>query len=194
MCPAHVVRFRSAFATNSAALLDRLTHHAHITVNTAGQLTSITYPGGGGGTTNYTYSGPGEEQRVDAGSTKYQYDGTGLNVQTDSANNKTYFTTLPDGSLLSETIPSGLANAGTYYFLDDGAGDVAGMVDSSGTVRNSYSYDPLGAFTVSGAQQVSNPFTYQGWMYDSQTGYYYTDSGYRDTATGQSFGCHDVGQ
>jgi YD repeat-containing protein len=165
-----------------------------ITVNTAGQLTSITYPGGGGGTVNYTYSGPGEEQRVGAGSNKYQYDGTGLNVQTDSTNNKTYFTMLPDGALLSETIPSGLANAGTYYYLSDGAGNVVAVVDSAGTVRNSYTYDPLGAFTVSGSQQVSNPFTFQGWMYESQTGYYYTGGNYYDPATGQSFGCTDKGR
>jgi hypothetical protein len=138
-----------------------------MTINTAGQLTSVTPPGGGlgrgGGTPiNYTYTGPGEQQRIGAGSTKYQYDATGLNVQMDSANNKTYFTSLPDGTLLSETIPSGLANAGTYYYLSDGAGNMAAVVDSGGTVRNSYSYDPLGGASVTGSQQVSNPFTFQG--------------------------------
>lgn len=92
------------------------------TVNTAGQLITMTAPGGGA--VNHTYTGTGEAQRVGAGSTKCQYDGTGLNVQTDRANNKTYFTTLTDGGLLSETIPSGLASAGTYYYLDDGVGNV----------------------------------------------------------------------
>jgi hypothetical protein len=40
---------------------------------------------------------------------------------------------------------------------------------------------------------VPNSFTFNSWTIDSQTGYYYTGSGYYDPATGQSFGCKDKG-
>lgn len=97
---------------------------------------------------------------------------------------------LPNGTLLSETIPSG-SRAGTYYYLSDGAGPVAALVDSNGVVQDSYSYDPLG--TVTASAPVPNPFTFEGMTFDSSTGFYYTGSGYYDPATGQSFGCQDQG-
>jgi len=159
-----------------------------INLNVAGQITSITPSGQSA--IPYAYTGTGEQQRVGAGSTTYQYDGAGLSRQTDS-NGDTTFTALPDGTLLSENIPSG-TYAGSYYYLTDGAGSVAAVTDSTGAVKDSYSYDPLGNATASGS--VPNPFTFQGGMYDSQTGYYYTGSGYYDPATEQSFGCHDNGR
>ena len=158
-----------------------------ISVNAAGQLSSITPPGHAA--IAMTYTGIGEQQRTGAGSSTYQYDGSGLSRQTDSVGN-TYFTTMPDGAVISETIPSG-TSAGTYYYLSDGAGSVAALTDSTGAVKNTYSYDPLGNTTSSGS--VPNPFTYQGGMYDSSTQTYYTGSGYYDPATGQSFGCKDNG-
>ncbi|MGH2409557.1 MAG: hypothetical protein ACRDGS_04210, partial [Chloroflexota bacterium] len=158
-----------------------------ITVNAGGQVTGITPPGGS--SIPYRYTGTGEQQRIGNGSTGYQYDGTGLSKQTDSTGD-TYFTSLPDGTALSETITSG-SNAGTYYYLSDGQGSAAALTDSNGTVRDSYTYDPMGNTTSSGS--VPNPFTYQGWAFDSKTGYYYTGSGYYDPATGQTIGCHDKG-
>jgi hypothetical protein len=119
----------------------------------------------------------------------YQYDATGLSRQTDSDGDTT-FTALPDGTLLSENIPGG-TYAGSYYYLSDGAGSVAAVTNSAGSVKDSYSYDPLGNAASTGS--VPNPFTFQGGMYDSQTGYYYTGSGYYDPANGQTFGCHDRG-
>jgi len=50
----------------------------------------------------------------------------------------------------------------------------------------------LGNVTASSGT-IPNPFTFQGWQFDSQTGYYYTGSGFYDPATGQGFGCHDKG-
>ncbi|HZU13292.1 MAG TPA: hypothetical protein VFB58_10675 [Chloroflexota bacterium] len=76
--------------------------------------------------------------------------------------------------------------------MSDGAGNVAGLTDSSGDLVDQYSYDPLGNLTSS-TTNVANPFTFQGGMYDSGTGFYYTGSGYYDPANGQSFGCQDQG-
>src|SRR5579884_1510202 len=80
----------------------------------------------------------------------------------------------------------------TYCYLSDGAGNVAGLTDGSGTLVDQYSYDPMGNITSS-TTPVANPFTFQGAMYDSATGVYYTGSGYYDPANGQSFGCQDQG-
>jgi YD repeat-containing protein len=165
-----------------------------ISINAAEQITSIAPPGGGlghgsGTPATYTYTGLAEQFRVSAGSTTFQYDATGLGKQNDSLGS-TYYTSLPDGTLLSETVPSG-AYAGTYYYLSDGAGNIAAVVDSTGTPRDTYTYDPLGAMTTSGS--VPNPFTFQASMYDSVTGYYYTGTDYYDPATGQTFGCKDHG-
>jgi len=157
-----------------------------IALNPADQITSITPPGGSA--IAMTYTGTGEQQRVGAGSTRYQYDGTGVSKQTDTMGD-TYFTSLPDGTLLSETVPSG-SYAGTYSYLSDGSGSVAAVTDTSGAVKNLYSYNPLGNATSSGS--VPNPFTFQGGMYDSSTHYYYTGHDYYDPATGQSFGCKDT--
>jgi hypothetical protein len=68
---------------------------------------------------------------------------------------------------------------------------VAALTDGAGNVQNTYSYDPLGNATSSG--NVPNSFTFNGWMFNSLTGYCYTGSGYYDPATGQSFGCKDRG-
>jgi hypothetical protein len=109
-----------------------------------------------------------------------------LSNQTDGSTS-TYFTSLPDGTVISESV-----SGSTYYYLSDGTGSVAGLMDSTGALKNQYSYDPLGNITSSSGT-VSNPFTFQGGIYDSSTGFYNTGSGYYDPATGQAFGCRDKG-
>jgi YD repeat-containing protein len=154
-----------------------------ITLNAQDQLTSITPPGGSA--TNMSYTGLGEGQRVGAGSNSYQYDATGLSMQT-AGGSTPNFTSLPDGSLLSETV-----SGSTYYYLSDGAGNVAGISGSSGTLTNSYSYDPQGNVT-SQTGSTTNPLTFQGWMYDSSSGFYYTGSGgYYDPSVGMQTGAKD---
>jgi YD repeat-containing protein len=73
-----------------------------INVNTAAQITSITPPGGSA--IPYSCTGMGEQERIGAGSNSFRYDGTGLSKQTDSVGD-TYYTSLPDGTLLAEAIP-----------------------------------------------------------------------------------------
>jgi YD repeat-containing protein len=147
--------------------------------NNAGQLTNLNGSA-------MTYTGTGVSQRVGAGSNNYQYDASGLKNQTVGGTG-TDFTTLPDGSIISETF-----SGNTYYYLSDGLGSVAMLTDSSGNIADQYAYDPLGNITSSSGS-ASNPFTFQGGIYDSVNKLYYTGAGYYDPATGQSFGCHDKG-
>jgi YD repeat-containing protein len=150
-----------------------------ITLNAQDQLTSITPSGGSA--INMSYTGVGEGQRVAAGANSYQYDATGMSMQTAGGSTPS-FTALPEGTLLSETL-----SGSTYYYLSDGAGNVAGITGSSGTLINSYSYDPQGNITSQAGSAV-NPFTYQGWTSDG-TGLYYTGSGgYCDPSVGLQTG------
>ncbi|MNB80321.1 tRNA(Glu)-specific nuclease WapA precursor [compost metagenome] len=71
-----------------------------------------------------------------------------------------------------------------YYYLYNGHGDVVQIVDTSGKLVNSYSYDAWGNLT---SQTVGtfNSFMYAGEMYDSETGFYYLRARYYDPSTGR---------
>jgi len=76
----------------------------------------------------------------------------------------TAFTNTPDGDVASENIPLGqpgcIGSGGaicSYYYLHDGLGSTMDLVDSTGAVKNTYSYDPWGKSTgVAG--NMPNPF------------------------------------
>jgi RHS repeat-associated protein len=79
------------------------------------------------------------------------------------------FTRTPDGTLVSRR--SGTARA---YYLRDGLGSTAALVDAAGTVRNRYAYSPWGQTTTTCPTNacVSNPFAYTGAEHDEATGLY----------------------
>jgi RHS repeat-associated protein len=60
------------------------------------------------------------------------------------------------------------------YFLHDGLGSTAALVQGDGTVRNRYAYDPYGQTTTTcpTGSCVSNPFQYTGAAHDETTGLY----------------------
>ena len=59
-----------------------------------------------------------------------------------------------------------------YYYLYNGHGDVVQIVNTSGSVVNSYDYDIWGNF-IKKQETIDNPFTYFGQTYDETTGLYY---------------------
>jgi hypothetical protein len=77
------------------------------------------------------------------------------------------FTRTPDGTLVSRR--SGTARA---YYLRDGLGSTAALVDAAGTVRNRYAYSPWGQTTTTCPTNacVSNPFAYTGAEHDEGHG------------------------
>jgi RHS repeat-associated protein len=91
-----------------------------------------------------------------------------------------YFIRLPNGTLLGEHIASG-TYAGYYYYLTDGNGSVVDLVDSSGNVKDTYSYDPYGNATTTGS--VPNPFRFDGAVWDSSSGLYKMGTRYYDPVT-----------
>jgi RHS repeat-associated protein len=70
----------------------------------------------------------------------------------------------------------------THYYLPDGLGSTMKLVDSSGTVVNTYEYDVYGAFR-SGSVPQPNQYRFAG--EETQAGIQYLRARYYDTATGR---------
>jgi RHS repeat-associated protein len=81
--------------------------------------------------------------------------------------------------LAGERTPSG-----TYYYLFDELGSIVGLTDSSGSLVNTYQYDPYGNLTSS-TGKVANPWRYAGGYYDANTGLYKFGIRYYDPSTGR---------
>ncbi|WDF51268.1 RHS repeat-associated core domain-containing protein [Paenibacillus sp. KACC 21273] len=58
------------------------------------------------------------------------------------------------------------------------------MVDKTGAVVNSYSYDEWGNISQQ-KETVANSFKYAGQMYDTETGLYYLKARYYDPTQGR---------
>ncbi|WP_168735606.1 RHS repeat-associated core domain-containing protein [Cohnella fermenti] len=71
-----------------------------------------------------------------------------------------------------------------YYYLYNGHGDVVQIVDTNGTVINSYDYDEWGN-VVQQTEQIANVFKYAGEVFDSETGFYYLRARYYDPTIGR---------
>lgn len=68
-----------------------------------------------------------------------------------------------------------------YYYVTNLQGDVTNIVDTSGNVVASYSYDAWGkVLTATGAMAAINPIRYRGYYYDTDTELYYLLSRYYD--------------
>ena len=61
-------------------------------------------------------------------------------------------------------------NGNRYFYLKNAQGDVTGLVNASGTMVVSYTYDPCSMSATLGAV---NPLRYRGYVYDTETGLYY---------------------
>jgi RHS repeat-associated protein len=71
-----------------------------------------------------------------------------------------------------------------YYYLYNGHGDVVQIVDTNGTVVNSYAYDVWGSITNQ-TEGITNSFKYAGEIYDEDTGLYYLRARYYDPSVGR---------
>ncbi|NMP21578.1 RHS repeat-associated core domain-containing protein [Sulfobacillus harzensis] len=142
-----------------------------LSYNAANQTTSITPAGGSADP--MTYSGVGQANRLTEGSNAYQTDVTGISAMTNSSGTD-YFTRTPSGQLISDRTPSG-----TYYYLLDAQGSVVGLTNGSGTLVDSYTYEPYGGIQ-SQTQNVAQPFKWIGAVYDSATGLYHIGARYYD--------------
>ena len=136
----------------------------------------------------------------------YTYDENGIRSSKTVNGVTTYFTT-KDGVILSQTDgtntmyfqydnsgnPTGFLYNGTqYFYLTNQMGDVIGITDNAGSLIATYTYDAWGEVlavtpaTANSAAQLAiadaNSLRYRGYYLDQETGYYYLQSRYYDSA------------
>ena len=148
-------------------------------VSAAGQSISYAYDENGlrtqktvnGTTTNYYYNGSVLIGMVTGSGAsaivqRFSYDSSGSVVSVDySTDNGSSFT--------------------TYYYLRNGQGDVVKLIDGSGNTVVQYTYDSWGkqtscTGTLATTLGTNQPFRYRGYVYDTETGWYYLQSRYYD--------------
>jgi RHS repeat-associated protein len=144
------------------------------TYSSLDQLTGLT---SNGTTTSYAYADTSNNERVTAGNTSFQNGELGLTRQT-TGTTSSEFIRDPQGTLIAYRT----GNA-SYYYLFDGQGSVVGLVNTAGTLVNSYSYDPYGG-ARSTSEQVAQPYRYTGGYLDA-TGLYKLGYRYYDTSLGR---------
>ena len=131
---------------------------------------------------SFTYDALGRRSRRTVGSavTKFLYDG--LNpIQEQSASNAATANLLTglggDGFISRTTVSDGL----TVHFLPDALNSTLALTDSSGAVSTSYTYEPFGKATKTGAA-TTNTFGFTG-REDDGTGLMYYRARYYNPTT-----------
>ncbi|WP_251043125.1 RHS repeat-associated core domain-containing protein [Arthrobacter sp. ISL-69] len=118
-----------------------------------------------GGTTNYTYTGTRNDERLTAGATAFLNGSLGVTRQTTSGAS-TSFIRDPQGTLISMRTSAGAS----FYYTTDALGSVILLTDSAQAAAATYAYDSWGQTTVStGAQAAVNPWTYAGGYNDTSS-------------------------
>lgn len=151
----------------------------HYVYNGLHQLISIQYPDGT--STSYTYDPLGRRLTVSHGgaTTGYVYDGVSPRLEYGSGSLVASYVSTKDVDRPLEMTRAG----NSYYYLQDLAGSVSKLTDSSGSVAASYSYDPFGVPGVTSGS-VTNPFTFTGREFDANSRLYYDRARYYDPANG----------
>ncbi|MBI5947480.1 MAG: RHS repeat-associated core domain-containing protein [Chloroflexi bacterium] len=129
---------------------------------------------------------------VNSVTTTFAYRGDGLRNSRTTGGNTTTFTwdvnaglpvVLDDGNqyLYGAGLEAQKQSGSWYYYLEDGLGSTMAIVDASGAVQDSYTYDIYGKPTKTGS--LANEFDFAGQQTDP-TGLQYLRARYYDTETG----------
>ena len=140
----------------------------------------------GGQTVKYAYDMAGVRSSKQVGDTTYTYTTLSGKVMRQQWDGKTLEFVYDDGSQPFAMIYKHGSETELYYYLVNAQGDVAAILDSSGTMVASYNYDAWGSCTVYNSSDAAigdlNPLRYRSYYYDAETGFYYLQSRYYDPA------------
>ena len=140
----------------------------------------------GGQTVKYAYDMAGVRSSKQVGDTTYTYTTLSGKVMRQQWGNKSLEFVYDDGNQPFAMIYKHGSEAELYYYLVNAQGDVAAILDSSGTMVASYNYGAWGSCTVYNSSDAAigdlNPLRYRSYYYDAETGFYYLQSRYYDPA------------
>ena len=157
----------------------------------------------GGKTYTYTYNDAGirASKTVDGVTTTYYYDGN-LLISEQTPTYTIIYIYDANGSPVGMQYRLNSYAADTwdvYWFEKNLQGDIVAIYDATGTKLISYIYDAWGNQNVTyhngGASTgaAKNPFTYRGYYYDRDIGFYYLQSRYYDPVVGRFISPDDPG-
>ena len=159
--------------------------------NSLGQLTSVTF---NGSTTSFGYDGFGRRVRKStnpSATVRYLYDGDNLIAELDhSYSVQAEYTYYPGVDR-----PHSVRRAGAmYYFALDHPGNVVGLIDGAGTLRNEYRYQAFGVREYA-REDLSNisSLGYAARELDNETGFYFNRARYYDPELGRFISEDPVG-
>ena len=167
---------------------NRTAHPAQgaFTYNAAGQTKTRTH---GASTTSYTWGGADQNELVAkttaANTTSYVYGRNDRNgvamVQSITTNGQTsYLDHDPSGSPIALHEPGGV----THYYALDNQGTPVNLINNTGAVTASYTYDPAGKqITATGAAAALNPLRHTQGLLDEDTGWLKHGIRWQDTTT-----------
>lgn len=157
------------------------------TWNARGQLTGLNRTGQSS-SFGYEPFGTRNSKTVGGAQTKFLTDGSNPAVEQDSSGS-------PKATLSMSGLDEFLTRtegAKTQVYLTDALGTVLGLADPDGTIATTYTYDPNGQSTTSGAVS-SNPYTFTGRENDG-TGLLFYRARYYDPQTGRFISQDPIGQ
>jgi RHS repeat-associated protein len=153
------------------------------TYTASGQLSGMT---NSGSPVSFSYIGLTNHERsgltTSSGTTNFATGSLGLISQTNSSGS-TALTRDPFGNLVGMRVVSG-GTTSHYYYVSDASQSIVGLVDASGALADSYSYDPFGVLRTT-SELAPQPFRYIGGVYDSATGLYKLGGRYYDPSLGR---------
>ncbi len=137
-------------------------------------------------TWTYTYDADGMRTKRTNGTNiyTYVYNGSKLTLMT-KGNDTLQFTYDASGTPLAV-----IYNGVTYYYHTNLQGDILGIKDGSGNAVVTYAYDAWGVLlsctgTMADSLGAVNPLRYRGYVYDTETGFYYLQSRYYNPEWGR---------
>ena len=161
------------------------------------RLTSLTIPGTNTSrptTYSYAYNEDGLRlsKLVEGTTTEYYYNGSvliGMKIGTGSSAKMLRFSYDASGNVVAVDYSSDNGSSfTTYYYLRNAQNDVIKLIDGGGNTVVEYTYDSWGKLlsstgTLANTVGTYQPFRYRGYVYDTETQWYYLQSRYYDSAT-----------
>ena len=139
----------------------------------------------------YDENGLRLEKTVSGTTTEYYYNGSVLIGMRIGTTKFLRFSYDAAGSVVAvDYSTDGGSTFTTYYYLRNAQNDIVKLIDSSGTTVVEYIYDSWGKLlsvtgTLANTVGADQPFRYRGYVYDTETQWYYLQSRYYDPNTGR---------